>query len=111
MDTTAVEQVPPSPLVLALVGIGFLVAAIFGIILIIKGFKTSVAWGLVVLLVPFGVLVFAIANWGVAGKAFLGNLLGGILMCAGIGIQVKAQADAFNDSGRAKAVEEGEAAP
>lgn len=60
---------------MVLMGIGFLVAAVYGIILLVKAFQTSVWWGLGSLFVPFVSLIFVIVHWQVAKKPFLMGLI------------------------------------
>lgn len=66
--------------------IGALVAFIYGIILLIKAFQTSVLWGLGYLFVPFVALIFVIVHWDVAKQPFLYSLLGVAIMFIGIAL-------------------------
>ncbi len=54
---------------------GAIVACVYGIIILIKAFKTSVLWGLGSLFVPFVGLIFVIMNWEECKKPFLMSLL------------------------------------
>lgn len=58
-----------------LFGIGAIIGLVYGIILLIKAFQTSVWWGLGYLFVPFVALVFIVMHWNVAKKPFLMSLL------------------------------------
>jgi len=60
---------------LGLLGVGWLIAFIFGIILLIESFKTSILWGLGYVFVPFVSLVFVIVHWDRAKQPFLRSLL------------------------------------
>ena len=64
-------------MVYALYGVGgllYLVALVFGIMLLVQAFKVHVLWGLGSLFVPFVGLIFAIMHWPQAKKPFLGAL-------------------------------------
>lgn len=70
--------------------IGFIIAVVFGIQLLILAFKTSILWGLGSIFIPFVSLVFVIMHWQQAKTPFLRMLLcipfyivGGLLMPAG----------------------------
>lgn len=58
-----------------LIGIGGIIALIYGIQLIILAFQTSVLWGLGYLFVPFVALIFIIKYWADARRPFLRSLL------------------------------------
>ncbi|MCB1009388.1 MAG: hypothetical protein KDB94_10905 [Acidobacteria bacterium] len=49
-------------------GIGML---IFGILILIQAFKTSIGWGLASLLIPFVVFVYVAKNWEATKTNFL----------------------------------------
>ena len=44
-------------------GIGGIIALVFGVMLLIKAFQTSVLWRLRYIFVPFVALVFVIMHW------------------------------------------------
>lgn len=67
-----------------LMGVGLIISAIFGIILLIKAFQESVLWGLGYLFVPFVALVFVIKFWDDCKKPFLYSLLGAGIYIVGI---------------------------
>ncbi len=68
-----------------LAGIGVILSVIFGIILMVRAFQTSVAWGLVYLfLFGIGPMVFVAKHWPVAGKPFLKAIASGAM--AGVGM-------------------------
>ena len=52
-----------------------IIALVFGVILMIKAFQTSVLWGLGYIFVPFVSLIFVGVHWEVAKKPFLRGLL------------------------------------
>jgi hypothetical protein len=60
---------------MVLIGIGAVIALVYGIILLVKAFQTSVWWGLGYIFVPFVSLIFVIAHWQVAKKPFLMSLI------------------------------------
>ncbi len=49
-------------------GIGMLV---FGILILIQAFKTSLGWGLASLLIPFVIFVYVAKNWAATKTHFL----------------------------------------
>lgn len=55
--------------------IGFLIALVFGIQLLILAFRTSILWGLGFLFVPFVNLIFVGVHWDEAKTPFLRGLL------------------------------------
>lgn len=63
--------------------IGLIIVVVYGIILIVKAFQTSVLWGLAYLFVPFVSLIFIIVHWEVAKKSFLRGLIGIPFLLAG----------------------------
>jgi len=77
----------------ALAAIGMLV---FGLQILIRAFKTSLAWGLASLLVPLAVLVFIFKHWGLVRTPFLRSLIclplyagGFVLMVLGGGATIR----------------------
>ena len=85
MEPTSLPLIP-----LSMFAIGCLVAAIFGLVLLIKAFKESVGWGFIVLLIPIlGLIIFIAKNWSVAGKSFLAWLVSGIVACVGLVMAAK----------------------
>ncbi len=66
-----------------LVGLGGLIAGIFGILLMIEAFKVSVLWGLAYLFIPFASLVFIVKYWDLAKRPFLMSLIGFVPMMLG----------------------------
>ena len=63
--------------------VGYLLMLVFGIIILVKAFKVSVGWGLISLLVPFGIFVFIAKNWADCKSAFMKWLAGFVLMIIG----------------------------
>ena len=59
-----------------LAGLSLLVISVTGIWLLVLSFRTSVLWGLAVLLLPFAVVVFAIKYWDECKKPFLAYIGG-----------------------------------
>jgi hypothetical protein len=55
--------------------VGGLIALVYGIILLVKAFQTSILWGLAYIFIPFVALIFVIMHWEVAKKPFLMGLL------------------------------------
>ena len=55
--------------------VGGLIALVYGIILLVKAFQTSILWGLGYIFIPFVALIFVIMHWEVAKKPFLMGLL------------------------------------
>ena len=120
------NSLPEIPIIpLALMGLGGLLAILFGIVLLVKAFKTGVGWGFLVILLPIlGLLIFIGANWSAAGKSFLAWLAGPILFIVGcvLGMQKvdPEQVEAFKQqveeaaaaaAAEAAATEESETAP
>jgi hypothetical protein len=70
----------------SLIALGFgACVAVFGIILLlIAAFRQSVIWGLVVLFVPLGAIVYTCLHWADAKMGFLANLIGSCICCAGL---------------------------
>ena len=56
-------------------GIGFIIAAIFGIQLLILAFRESTLWFLAYFFIPFAPVVFIVKYWDQAKKPFLRSLL------------------------------------
>ncbi len=50
---------------------GGLLALVGMVMLIVASFRVSVVWGLVSLLVPFGMLIFSVVHWSAAKRGFL----------------------------------------
>ena len=75
--------------------VGGLVATVGGIMLLVTAFQVSLGWGLLVLLVPFGNLVFIIKFWPQTRQATLLQLGGaglGILALLALVVSVGSQA-------------------
>ena len=66
-----------------LILVGGLVAGIGGILLLMAAFRRSLPWGMAVLLIPFGGLVFLIRNWRESKAAFQTQALGALLAAGG----------------------------
>ena len=69
---------------IALAVVGFILALIGGIIILIAAFQESVLWGLGMLLVPAVGLVFVFTHWQETKKAFLLEVVGTGLFIAGL---------------------------
>lgn len=69
-----------------LVAIGGLISLIFNIIILVKAFQTSVGWGFISLLVPFGIIVFVVKFWDQCKGPFLKYLGGAALTIIGIAV-------------------------
>ena len=66
--------------------LGLLAAFIGGIWLIVVAFQESVVWGLLTLFVGPAGIVFAIMHWERAGKPFLLQIGGLLVMFAGVAL-------------------------
>jgi mycoredoxin len=64
----------PLPSFLLLVP-GAVTAIYAAILLLIRAFKTSLAWGLIALFVPLGSVVFIFAHWGKGRRPFFAHLI------------------------------------
>ena len=69
---------------LVLAGIGGIVMFVFGVILLVKAFQTSVLWGLGYVFVPFVSLIFVVLHWQETKKPFLYLLAGSAIMGVGL---------------------------
>jgi hypothetical protein len=63
--------------------VGAIISLIFGVIILIKAFQTSILWGLGSLFIPFVVLVFVAMHWADTQKPFLYAVGGWVLMLVG----------------------------
>lgn len=68
----------------ALTVIGYLVALVGGIWILVLAFRKSVWWGLGSLFIPFVGIVFAIMNWTEAKVPFLIEVGGVVLIFIGL---------------------------
>lgn len=66
---------------LALIGAGFLISIVATLLILIKAFRTSILWGLAVLLLPGILLVYCIVYWARAKRLFF-MLLASALMAS-----------------------------
>lgn len=69
-----------------LIILGFIVAAVGGIWLLVVTFQESILWGIGALLVPLVSLIFVITHWEESKKPFLINVAGLILVILGAAI-------------------------
>ena len=69
---------------LALMGIGWLMALIGGVMILIEAFKKSVMWGIGCLICGIVSLVFVFTNWAACKKAFLIVVAGVVLAMIGM---------------------------
>ena len=75
----------------ALVVLGSVGSLIFGIMILIKAFQTSIGWGLGSLLLSFPVmLIFVFTHWAETKKPFLYSLLCWVLVAVGAVVGVMA---------------------
>lgn len=86
---TAVASAFPSEVSTLTFGMTLFVVALFAslisyIFLAIAAFQVSVVWGLVVLCVPCGNLIFAVCRWKEARVAFLANLISCVIAFIGL---------------------------
>lgn len=76
----------------AVMVIGYLIALVGGIWIIVIAFQDSIAWGLGCLFVPCVQLIFAFTHWEDTKVPFLISVGGSVLAFAGGFIQAAAQA-------------------
>jgi hypothetical protein len=68
-----------------IMGVGWLIAVIGSIMVLIEAFKTSILWGIGSLLIGIVGLVFVIMHWDVAKRGFLISLAGvGVAIVGGV---------------------------
>jgi len=67
----------------ALSGLAGLAMVVFSIQILITAFKTSVAWGLLSLFIPFPILVFIAKNWEATKTPFLRSLIAFVVVLLG----------------------------
>ena len=60
---------------MSLIGIGAIIAFVFGIILLVKAFQQSILWGLGYIFVPFVSIIFIAMHWEETKSPFLKGLL------------------------------------
>ena len=75
---------------LILLVIGFLIALVYGIQLLIVAFRTSIWWGLGSLFIPLVSLIFVIMYWPEAKRPFLRSLLAIPFYLAGLALSPSA---------------------
>jgi len=68
---------------MALMAVGVIGSLIFGIMILIKAFQTSILWGLGSLFIPFVILIFVITHWNETSKPFLYAVGSWVLMIIG----------------------------
>jgi uncharacterized membrane protein len=68
--------------------VGGIGALIFMIQILILAFKTSLAWGLCSLLIPFVILVYVAKNWAACKTPFLRWLVCAVVVGIGSGLGV-----------------------
>jgi hypothetical protein len=71
---------------IALYALGGLIVTVGGIWLLVAAFRVSVIWGLGSLFVPFISLAFVITHWPEAKRPFLVQLVGCLIVVAGLGL-------------------------
>ena len=64
----------------ALMILGFILAVVGGIWLLVVAFQTSILWGICTLLIPFVSLVFVVMHWQQSKNPFLLQIAGGVLI-------------------------------
>lgn len=76
----------------ALILIGYALAIVGGLWLLVLAFQTSLGWGLGTLIVPFVSLVFVFAHWDDAKRPFILQIVGvGLILWGGsMGIETAA---------------------
>lgn len=84
MNQTSTVLNPSALTGVALLGIAGLVALVLFIIVLVKAFRTSVGWGIVVLLLgSIGCVIFGIKNWATAGMQSLFQVAATAVACFG----------------------------
>jgi hypothetical protein len=73
---------------MALSVLASLAMLVFGIQILIAAFKTSTGWGLISLLVPFGVFVFIAKHWEATKTPFLRSVMAFVVAVIGSGISM-----------------------
>lgn len=71
---------------LLLILAGGIIATVYGVIIMIRAFQTSIVWGLAYIFIPFASLVYIVVYWQEVKKPFLYSLLGLPLMGLGIAL-------------------------
>ena len=67
-----------------LMAVGWLIAAIGSIWIIVIAFKESVLWGLGSIFIPFVILIFVFTHWNDTKKPFLISIGGMVLFGLGV---------------------------
>ncbi len=86
---------------IVLLSFAVLVAMVGSIILIVAAFRQSVPWGLVVLFVPAGNLVFTCVHWAEARLGFLVSIASSVFLFGAI-FTIPGASDKLIDAGKAK---------
>lgn len=71
-----------------LTAVGSLGMLVFTVQILIQAFRTSIAWGLGSLIIPFVLLVYIAKNWQATKQPFLRLLAGFVLMLIGSTISI-----------------------
>ncbi len=79
--------------------VGWLVALVGGIMILIKAFQASIWWGLGSLFIPFVILVFVALNWEDSKQGFLIWLAGFVVAIVGMVLGAMFGAAASSDMG------------
>jgi hypothetical protein len=79
-----------TPVAFLLVILGIILAAGGQIWFLIVAFQEDIVTGILVLLVPFYALFFLISNLEIAGRPFVVNLVGALMLVTGIAIIMRA---------------------
>lgn len=80
------NQPPPFYAGIGIVALGFVIAGVAQIIIVMKAFGESAYWGLAVIFVPFAVFVFVMLHWSETKIAFLASFVGVVFLLGGYGI-------------------------
>jgi uncharacterized membrane protein len=73
---------------MALSLLGGLAMLVFSIQILILAFKTSTAWGLISLFIPFGILVYVAKHWAATKTPFLRSVAAFVVAMIGSAISV-----------------------
>jgi len=74
---------------LCVIGLGWLLGFIGGILFLVAAFRESVLWGVAVLFIPFAGMVFLFKYWDEAKRAILLQVLGFLVAVAGMTLGAK----------------------
>ncbi len=74
---------------LSLIGVGFGLASIGGLVCLRRAFKENVLWGVACLLLPMATLIFPLFYWGKAKGLFYSQVIGMMIGIAGVALMFR----------------------